>query len=321
MPDGVDHDFAIAALQRCVLFARADVETLDACAAQLRMRRFKRGETIFHQGDPGDSLFIIEEGSVKIVLPSPEGEEAAIIATLARGDFFGELALLDGAYRSATAVAVESTSTLVLRREPLVQLVDADTGLRNALLAGLAAELRRLTGHVEELHFLDLPGRLASRLRPAGASSSPGDRGEVRLPWPYTQSELAGDDRRHAPDGEPPAEPTSWSATSSGSRRRRSSSRTSSDSRARPSGDPGADRSVSPTRAGRAAAEPTPRRSRRCRRRVPGRDRPAPGARDRRGRPALGRRGRPSPCSTRRRRRSPSTTPTDGPAGVPGGGR
>jgi CRP/FNR family cyclic AMP-dependent transcriptional regulator len=158
MPDGVDHEFAITALRRCALFAKADDSTLDACAAQLRVRRFRRAETIFHQGDPGDSLFVIEDGAVKIVLPSPEGEEAAIIATLGRGDFFGELALLDGAYRSATAVAVEPTATLVLRREPFELLIDTDAGLRHALFAGLATELRR---------------------------------GEVRLPWPFTQSELA----------------------------------------------------------------------------------------------------------------------------------
>lgn len=191
MPDGVDREFAIEALRRSALFARADDDTLSSCAAQLRVRRFRRGETIFHQGDPGDSLFIIEEGAVKIVLPSPEGEEAAIIATLGRGDFFGELALLDDLYRSATAVAVEATQALVLRREQFDRLVDTDQALRRALLAGLAGELRRLTGHVEELHFLDLPGRLASRLVRMAEEYAPGEKGEVVLPWPYTQSELA----------------------------------------------------------------------------------------------------------------------------------
>ncbi|HEY4754312.1 MAG TPA: cyclic nucleotide-binding domain-containing protein, partial [Candidatus Limnocylindrales bacterium] len=92
--------FAVEALGRTALFARVSREALDACAASLRLRRYRRGETIFHQGDPGDSLYIIESGSVKIVLPSPEGEEGAIIATLGRGDFFGELALLDGAPHS-----------------------------------------------------------------------------------------------------------------------------------------------------------------------------------------------------------------------------
>ena len=99
--------FARSALRRCALFARVDDVTLDTVCASLRARRYRRNETIFHQGDPGDALYIVESGSVKVVLPSPEGEDAAIIATLDRGSFFGELALLDGADHSATAIAVE----------------------------------------------------------------------------------------------------------------------------------------------------------------------------------------------------------------------
>ena len=184
-------DFAIDALRRCALFAKVDDESLRACAANLRMRRFRRGETIFHQGDPGDSLYIVESGAVKIVLPSPEGGEEAIIATLSRGDFFGELAILDGAPHSATAVALEPTETLVLHRDPFERLIDTDRTLRTALFAGLSAELRRLTGHVAELHFLDLPGRLARRIVSLTRDADPDATGEVRLEWPYTQSDLA----------------------------------------------------------------------------------------------------------------------------------
>jgi CRP-like cAMP-binding protein len=192
MSGTIETAFAIEALRRCALFARVDDESLDVCVASLRVRRFRRGETIFHQGDPGDTLFIVESGSVKIVLPSPEGEEGAIIATLGRGDFFGELALLDGAPHSATAVALEPSEALVLRREAFDLLIDTQPTLRRALFAGLAAELRRLTGHVEELHFLDLPGRLASRLlRLAHEQQPDAATGEVHLSWPYTQSDLA----------------------------------------------------------------------------------------------------------------------------------
>lgn len=183
---------AADALRACGLFGQADEATLEAVSGALRVRRFRRGETVFHQGDPGDALFIVASGSVKVVLPSNETAEPAIVAILGRGEFFGELALLDGAAHSATIVAVEPTETLVLHRETFLSLIDADSALRRALLASLAAEIRRLTGHVEDLHFLDLPGRLASRILRLAAGRPSGRDGSIRVPWPYTQSELAG---------------------------------------------------------------------------------------------------------------------------------
>jgi CRP/FNR family cyclic AMP-dependent transcriptional regulator len=185
----VEGSLAIGSLRHSVLFRGCDESTLSQLAGRLRQRRFRRNEVIFHQGDPGDSLHIVDEGAVKITLPSPDGEEA-IIATLRPGDFFGELALLDGAPRSATAVSLEVTTTLALQRDAFMELLDADRGLRDALLAGLTHELRRVTGHVEELHFLDLAGRLAMRLARLAADADPGSD-QVRLDWPYTQSDLA----------------------------------------------------------------------------------------------------------------------------------
>jgi CRP/FNR family transcriptional regulator, cyclic AMP receptor protein len=183
--------FAIDALRRCALFAKVDEETLALCAGTLRVRRYRKHETIFHQGDPGDSLYILESGSVKIVLSGPDFEDDAIIPTLMRGDFFGELALLDGAPHSATAEAMEPTEALVLSRDRFESLVETNPLLRKALFAGLVTELRRLTGHVEELHFLDLPGRLASRIVRLAREAQPGSTHDVRLDWPYTQSDLA----------------------------------------------------------------------------------------------------------------------------------
>lgn len=185
----MDQRLIATSLRDSCLFENADEAALEDIARQLRRRRFRRNETIFHQGDPGDSLHIVSSGAVKIVLPSLEGEEA-IIATLRSGDFFGELALLDGAPRSATAVALEASETWTLPRDVFLARLDEDTALRDSLLAGLARELRRLTGHVEELHFLDLAGRLASRLARLAREAEPGAN-EVRLDWPYTQSDLA----------------------------------------------------------------------------------------------------------------------------------
>jgi CRP/FNR family transcriptional regulator, cyclic AMP receptor protein len=185
----VDVELAVSILRSSCLFERAAEASLVGIARQLRHRRFRRGETIFHQGDPGDALHLVSSGAVKIVLPSAEGEEA-IIATLRSGDFFGELSLLDGAPRSATAVALEATDTWTLSRELFLDLLDRDARLRDSLLAGLARELRRLTGQVEELHFLDLAGRLAMRLARLAREADPAAT-EVRLDWPYTQSDLA----------------------------------------------------------------------------------------------------------------------------------
>ncbi len=185
-----DQEFAVDSLRRCALFAHVATDGLRTLARSMRARRFRRNEVIFHQGDPGNQLHVVASGAVKILLPSAEGEEA-IIATLRPGDFFGELALLDGAPRSATAAALEPTETLGLPREAFLELLERDSDLRRALLASLAGELRRLTGHVEELHFLDLAGRLAMRLARLAGEAAPNTRGQVRLDWPYTQSDLA----------------------------------------------------------------------------------------------------------------------------------
>jgi CRP/FNR family cyclic AMP-dependent transcriptional regulator len=181
----------VASLALIPFFAGLDEPALERIASGTRTRRFRRGEVIFHAGDPGDALFIIVSGEVKIGLPSITGDEA-IIATLRGGDVFGELALLDGAPRSATATSLTATEAVVLPRARFHELIASEPAVREALLASLAGELRRLTTHVEELHFLDMTGRLAARLvrlaEEAGASTS---TGPIRLRHTLTQGELA----------------------------------------------------------------------------------------------------------------------------------
>ena len=131
-------------------------------------------------------------GAVKILLPAEDGTEPAILTTIGPGGFFGELTLLDGGPRSATAVALEPVTAQVLRRDAFDRLIDGEPALRRTLLAALAAEIRRLTLQVEDLHFLDLPSRLARAILRAISVDGAPPAGEARLPWPYTQSELAG---------------------------------------------------------------------------------------------------------------------------------
>jgi CRP/FNR family cyclic AMP-dependent transcriptional regulator len=172
-------------------FSGLDPVALERVASGMRSRRFRRGEVIFHLGDPGDALFVIVSGDVKISLPSETGDEA-ILATLRPGEVFGELALLDGAPRSASATALTATETVVLPRDRFRELIATEAGVRDALLASIAGELRRLTTHVEELHFLDITGRLAARLvRLAQEGGTPTTEGAIRLRANLTQADLA----------------------------------------------------------------------------------------------------------------------------------
>ncbi len=181
----------VDALRGCSLFAGMSPASLESIARVMKTRRFRRGEVLFHEGDPGDSLFIVASGSVKVVVPSDEGEEA-ILVTLGAGDSLGELSLLDGAPRSASAIAVEPVDALTLPRQTFLSLVATDAPMRDALLAQLARELRRLTSHVADLHFLDLTGRLAARLvRLAQEDGVAGADGSVRLATRITQGDLA----------------------------------------------------------------------------------------------------------------------------------
>lgn len=202
MRDMPSHPAATAgrtALEACRLFADLDDPTIDLLARALKPRRFRRGEVVFHAGDPGDALFVVVDGQVKITLPAADGSEPAILATVGPGGFFGELALLDGAPRSTTVVAIDGLEAGLLQRDVFDRLVDEQPSLRRALMRALAGEIRRLTAQVEDLHFLDLPGRLAHHLLrriadpEVGASDDLASlAGERRLPWPFTQAELAG---------------------------------------------------------------------------------------------------------------------------------
>lgn len=189
MVDPAGPDLVTDALRGSALFRRLGEAALGRLADQMVRHRYRRGEVIFHEGDPGESLHLIAEGRVKIGRISPDGDEV-IVAVLGAGDAFGELVLLDGAPRSAKATALEATETLSLARSVFVRLVDDDPTFRWALFAGIAAHHRRLTDQLAEAHFLDLAGRLARQLARLALDGTRAGS-EIRLGRLYTQSELA----------------------------------------------------------------------------------------------------------------------------------
>lgn len=185
-----DPDLAEEALRRSPLFQGILPDDLRRLARGMAQRRYRRNEVIFHEGDPGESLHVVVEGRVKITRESMEGEEA-IVATLGEGETFGELVLLDGAVRSATATAIEATETVTMTRAAFSALVDGSDPFRWQLLGGIAHRLRRLTDQLAEVHFLDLTGRLALQLTRLAEEAAPGHQADISLPPTLTQSDLA----------------------------------------------------------------------------------------------------------------------------------
>lgn len=148
------------ALANISLFARLSPEDRAGLARLLKPRAYQPGETIFMQGDPGHGLYLIEQGRVKIVVTTPHGK-GLLINTLAPGDFFGELALLDGEPRSADAVARDACRLLLLRREDFIPFVEARPGVAIRLMAVLSRRLRTTTQQVQDMAFSDVATRLA----------------------------------------------------------------------------------------------------------------------------------------------------------------
>ncbi|QYC43137.1 cAMP receptor protein [Nonomuraea coxensis DSM 45129] len=151
-------------------------------------RRYRSGQIIFHQGDPGESLYAMLDGLVKVVFTTEHGDEI-VLNMLSRGDTFGEMALLDGSPRSASIVTVRPSWVFALPRARLLELMREHPALADEFLRMLGHLVRRLTGQAADLAFLDLGGRLAKLLLELAGKHGRADA-VVDLPG-LTQSDLA----------------------------------------------------------------------------------------------------------------------------------
>lgn len=182
-------DDAASLLRQTDLFAGIDEATAKEVANRLVRKTFKRGQALFHQGDPGDSLYVVMDGSVAIVMSSENGERM-VLTTLHSPDVLGEIALLDGGTRSATAEAVEETTALMLSRGAFLELLREHPALVDQALRSLGALVRRLSEQAADFVFLDLGGRVAKVLLRL-AEDAPPQRDDLPVEVPVTQQNLA----------------------------------------------------------------------------------------------------------------------------------
>jgi CRP/FNR family transcriptional regulator, cyclic AMP receptor protein len=163
----------------------ADLAPLAACLVR---RTFAKDVVIFNEGSPGGSVFIIESGRVRIYLTSSAGHEISL-NVYGPGQIFGEISLLDGRPRSASAMALEQDSAFSLEREDFQAYMDAHPVVARNVIMTLTNRLRHTTTYAESLVFLDVPGRLAAKLLELASRLSDSEGNSVELTM--TQSDLA----------------------------------------------------------------------------------------------------------------------------------
>lgn len=136
---------------------------LDDLVKFSTVARFEPHRDIFNKGDPGDCLYGILSGRVRIYSASPEGSEI-VLNVLETGELFGEIALLDGNTRTASAAAMEHADLLHIHRDHFLPYLKANPDLTVRMLSLLCQRLRWTSSIIEDSAFLAVPARLAKRL-------------------------------------------------------------------------------------------------------------------------------------------------------------
>jgi len=186
---GLRHTQSVDLLADVPLFRVLGKEGIAAAAQAGSCRTYPPGQLICHQGEPGEHLYVVLEGLVKVVFTSEGGDEM-VLNIMGPAEVFGELALLDGSPRSASVVTLQPSSIFVLPRAQLLELISRNPGLADGFLKLIGKLVRKLTEQAGDLAFLDLKGRLAKLL--LRISEEDAMVRSVVLDGGLTQSDLAG---------------------------------------------------------------------------------------------------------------------------------
>ncbi len=147
-------------LRTVPIFAELSEADIASLARLTSRRSCPKDTVVFFENEEGDTFFCIVDGRIKVTILGDDGREV-ILSVLGRGDFFGEMALLDNEPRSATAIAVEDTELLSLHRNDFQSVLSDNRSIMSALIKVLAARLRRANHQISTLALLDVYGRVA----------------------------------------------------------------------------------------------------------------------------------------------------------------
>jgi CRP-like cAMP-binding protein len=179
------------ALAQASLFSALDEEAAAALRATMVEVELLRGGVLFSEGDPGDRLYVIDDGKIKLGATSGDGRET-LLAILGPGEMFGELSFFDPGPRNATAMALTDTTLLGVGHHDLEPWLTGRPEVAAALLGALARRLRRTNEAMADLVFSDVPGRVAKALLELAAKFGvPNPDGSTHVVHDLTQEELA----------------------------------------------------------------------------------------------------------------------------------
>jgi CRP/FNR family transcriptional regulator len=177
-------------LRETPLFEALSEEDASALRAGIIDVHLDRGEILFSEGDPGDKLYIILSGKIKLTKAAPDGREN-LLSVHGPGEMFGELSLFDPIPRTSSATAVTNADLAGLAHDDLRSWLSTRPGVAMHLLQALAQRLRRINEVKADLVFTDVPGRVAKALLDLSERfGSPGMLG-VQVSHDLTQEELA----------------------------------------------------------------------------------------------------------------------------------
>ncbi|HVQ96898.1 MAG TPA: Crp/Fnr family transcriptional regulator [Mycobacteriales bacterium] len=177
-------------LAKAGLFQGVAAEDAEALSAQFEYLDYPRGSVVFHEGEPGDSLYIVLAGKIKLGRRTADGRES-LVAVMGPSDQFGELSTFDPGPRTATAQAVTDARLARISKPALRGWIASRPQIAEQLLRVLARRLRRTNNHLADLIFTDVPGRVAKQLLQLAQRFGTVEGGHLRVTHDLTQEELA----------------------------------------------------------------------------------------------------------------------------------
>ena len=175
---------------RAGIFQGVERSAVSALVDELQPIRFPRGRMVFAEGEPGDRLYIIAHGKVKIGRSSPDGREN-LLTIMGPSDMFGELSIFDPGPRTSSATAITEVRAVSMDRDALRAWIADRPEIAEQLLRVLARRLRRTNNNPADLIFTDVPGRVANQLLQLAHKFGTQEDGALRVTHDLTQEEIA----------------------------------------------------------------------------------------------------------------------------------